>query len=153
MHRFLTLIVALFALLISLQAAFAAGLFPGYAGNPWGTSSHKIIKDYLKGQMGQVGELVTYQQKNPNKEIRQRTFAFKDNKLNAVTVSFNADYIKKEGIEKLLAKHKKAYGEGTMDRSKAPHLITYLWEDAKTRITFAYAPKRPDLTILMFQQK
>ena len=153
MKRLIGAFVALALFTTMLPAAIAAGLYPGYARNPWGTSSHKIIKDYQKGQMGKVGELVTYQQMNPNKEIRQRTFAFKDNKLSAVTVSFNADYIKKEGIENLLAKHKKAYGEGTIDRSKAPHMITYLWEDAKTRITFAYAPKRPDLTVLMFQQK
>ena len=40
-----------------------------------------------------------------------------------------------------------------MDRSNAPHMMSYRWEDARTRITFAYAPKKPEMTILMYEQK
>jgi hypothetical protein len=32
-------------------------------------------------------------------------------------------------------------------------MVTYRWEDASTKITFAYAPKRADMTILMYEKK
>ena len=139
--------------LCMLSSAMAAGLFAGYAGTKWGSDMHAIMKSYPKGEMGQLGSQLLYKQKSPNKEMKQRTFAFRENRLAAVTVTFNSDYVKKTGIENLLKKHKKAYGTGTLDNSSAPHMVTYLWEDASTKIKFAYAPKRPDMTILMYEKK
>lgn len=136
-----------------LSSAMAAGLFAGYAGTKWGTDMHAIMKSYPKGEMAQLGGQVLYKQKGPNKEMRQRTFAFRENRLTAVTVTFNPEYVKKAGIENLLKKHKKAYGAGAIDNSSAPHMVTYRWEDASTKITFAYAPKRADMTILMYEKK
>ncbi len=136
-----------------LSSAMAAGLFAGYAGTRWGTDMHAIMKSYPKGEMAQLGGQVLYKQKAPNKEMRQRTFAFRENRLTAVTVTFNPEYVKKAGIENLLKKHKKAYGAGAVDNSSAPHMVTYRWEDASTKITFAYAPKRADMTILMYEKK
>lgn len=135
------------------SSALAAGLFAGYAGNKWGTDLHAIMKSYPKGEMAQLGGQLIYKQKAPNKEMRQRTFAFRENRLTAVTVTFNPDYVKKAGIENLLKKHKKSYGGGALDNSSAPHMVSYRWEDASTKITFAYAPKRADMTILMYEKK
>lgn len=148
-----SIVLASLVLATLLPATAATKLFPGYARNPWGTDANKIMKEFPKGNLGKLGESVIYKQSQPNKEMRQRTFAFKNNRLNAVTVSFSPTFVKKTGIESLLNQHKKSYGEGTMDRTNAPHLISYVWEDSATRITFAYAPKRLDMTILMFQQK
>lgn len=137
----------------TLTTALAAGLFAGYAGNKWGTDMHAIVKSYPKGELAQLGGQVLYKQNSPNKEMRQRTFAFRENRLTAVTVTFRPDYVKKAGIENLLKKHKKAYGAGKLDNSGAPHMVSYRWEDASTKITFAYAPKRPEMTILMYEKK
>jgi hypothetical protein len=148
------LVIATLFLILGLGLpAFAAGLFAGYAKMPWGTDAHKIVNAFPKGEMGRLGSQDIYKQKNPNKELKQRSFAFKDGKLTAVSVTFNPAYVKKAGIEKLLASHKKSYGEGAIDRSNAPHMVSYRWEDAQTRITFAYAPQRLDMTVLMFEKK
>jgi len=48
---------------------------------------------------------------------------------------------------------KKQYGEGVIDRSSAPHMVTYRWQGKDIRITFAYAPKRPEFTVLMYEKK
>ncbi len=145
--------LAIVLVLGMFSSALAAGLFAGYAGNKWGTDMHAIVKSYPKGDLAQLGGQVLYKQKSPNKEIRQRTFAFRENRLTAVTVTFHPDYVKKAGIETLLKKHKKAYGAGALDNSGAPHMVSYRWEDPNTKITFAYAPKRPDMTILMYEKK
>ncbi len=153
MKRLAVVIALVAAVLVVAPSAFSARLSAGYAGMKWGTDLHKVIKTYKNGNLGKLGEQVIYKQVNPNKEISQRTFAFQDNRLNAVSITFNAAYVTKTGIENLLAKHKKAYGEGTMDRSAAPHMISYVWEDAGTKITYAYSPKRPEMTVMMFQKK
>lgn len=140
-------------LLLFAVAAFAARIFDGYAGIKWGTDMHKVMKEYPKGKVSQLHSDVLYKQVNPNRELAQRIFVFKENKLIAVSVKFNASYVKKTGIEKLLARHKKAYGEGAIDRSGAPHMITYRWEGPKTRVSYAYAPKRPDMTVILFERK
>ena len=80
-------------------------------------------------------------------------FFFAADKLVTVSVTLDPDYVKKNGIEKLLAKQKKLYGEGVIDRSGAPHMVTCIWQDQSTRVTFAYAPKRPDMTVLMYEKK
>jgi hypothetical protein len=148
------LIVSIFCISALLcETASAAGLFPGYAGVPWDTDVARITKTYKKGSLGTLHDQLIYKQLQPNKDIRQRSFAFKDNKLFAVTVSFSPDYVKKTGLENLLALHQKYYGTGQMDRRNAPHLISYIWENNSTKITFAYAPRKPEYTVLMYQKK
>jgi hypothetical protein len=94
-----------------------------------------------------------YRQDRPNDNIALRMFNFKDSKLSGVSVKFSEEYVQKSGIDNILAQHKKAYGEGKIDRSQAPHMITYIWEGPKTKISFAYAPKRLDMTIMLFEAK
>jgi len=148
------IVVATVLLLSSFSLpAFAAELFGGYAKTQWGTDAHQVLKLYPKGEMMKLGSQDIYKQKNPNKDMKQRSFAFKDGKLTAVSVTFNPEYVKKTGIENLLSLHKKSYGEGTIDRTNAPHMVSYRWDGSKTKITFAYAPKRADMTILMFEKK
>lgn len=150
-------IVVRFMLVVSLlgcvSAAFAAKIFAGYGKMAWGTDFHQVVKAYPKGEMTKLGKQDVYKQKAPSKELKQRSFAFRDGKLAAVSLTFHPDYVKKTGIENLLARQKKQFGEGTIDRSGAPHMVSYRWEDAGTRITFAYAPKKPDMTILMYERK
>lgn len=141
------------SLLAYAVAAFSGGIFAGYAGMKWGTDLHRVLKTYRNGNLGKLGGQVIYRQVNPNREMSQRTFGFNENGLKAVSVTFSADYVKRVGIENLLARHRKFYGEGTMDRSAAPHMISYAWEDATSRITFAYSPQRPEMTVLMYQRK
>ncbi|AJE04100.1 hypothetical protein [Geobacter pickeringii] len=139
--------------LIFASVAGAASLPGGYATLPWGTDVHTVMKKFPKGEMGTMGEMVVYRQLNPNKQIRQRMFGFDKGKLKAVSVSFAGPYVKKTGLEKLLAQHRKSYGEGTVDNSKAPHMVSYVWEDATSRIIFTYAPKRPEMTVVNYTQK
>lgn len=141
------------ALLFCVSPAVAANLFAGYAGIPWGADAHKIMKEFPKGEMGTMGEMIVYRQLNPNKRIRQRMFGFENGKLKAVSVSFSGNYVKKTGLEKLLAEHRKSYGPGAMDNSKAPHIVSCVWEDSKTRISFTYAPKRPEMSVVNYTQK
>jgi hypothetical protein len=131
----------------------AAPLFDGYGKQPWGASIKSVTKAYPKGKLAKLGTQDIYKQVNPSKEIRQRTFAFAADKLVAVSVTMDPDYVTKQGIEKLLEKQKKLYGDGLVDRSGAPHMVTYRWQGQGTRITFAYAPKRPEMTVLMYEKK
>ena len=103
--------------------------------------------------MAKLGTQDTYKQLKPSREIKQRTFAFAANRLVAVSVTMDPAYVKKNGIEKLLTQQKKQYGDGVMDRTGAPHMVKYLWQDQSTRITFAYAPIRPEMTVLMYEKK
>ncbi|WP_298432558.1 hypothetical protein [Geobacter sp.] len=146
-----TLFLAVFLFIASV--AGAAPLFGGYAGLPWGADAHAVMKQFPKGEMGTMGQMVVYRQLNPNKQIRQRMFGFDKGKLKAVSVSFAGAYVKKTGLEKLLALHRKSYGEGKMDNSNAPHIVSCVWEDARTRIVFSYAPKRPEMTVVNYTQK
>jgi 5-formyltetrahydrofolate cyclo-ligase len=131
----------------------AAPLFDGYGKQPWGASIKSVTRAYPKGKLAKLGTQDIYKQVNPSKEIRQRTFAFAADKLVAVSVTMDPDYVTKQGIEKLLEKQKKLYGDGLVDRSGAPHMVTYRWQGQGTRITFAYAPKRPEMTVLMYEKK
>jgi len=145
----------LFCLLTFLLSslASAAQIFAGYGKQPWGTDAKKIAKAYPKGQMAKLGTQDIYKQLKPSSDMKQRTFAFAANKLVAVSVTFDPVYVNKTGIEKLLANQKKLYGEGTIDRTGAPHMVSYRWQDQSTKITFAYAPKRPEMTVLMYEKK
>ena len=147
--------ISLVFLLTFLLAAtaFAAQLFAGYGKQPWGASVMSVSKAYPKGTLAKLGAQDAYKQIKPSREIKQRTFAFAADKLVAVSVTMDPAYVTKNGIEKLLAKQKKQYGDGVIDRSGAPHMVKYLWQDQSTRITFAYAPKKPEMTVLMYEKK
>lgn len=143
-------------ILLALAAAFsaqAAELFAGYGKLKWGSDIKSVSKAYPKGKMAKLGAQDIYKQIKPAKNIKQRTFAFSGNRLVAVSVTMDPDYVKKNGIEKVLAEQKKLYGEGVIDRTGAPHMMTYRWQNQATRITFAYAPKRPEMTVLMYEKK
>lgn len=131
----------------------AAQLFAGYAKLPWGSSMKSVTKAYPKGQSSKMGAQDIYKQVNPSKELRQRTFAFQDEKLVAVTVTFSPEYVKKTGAEKILEKQVKQYGEGMMDKSSAPHMVSYKWQGDGIKITFGYAPHKPEMTMMMFEKK
>jgi hypothetical protein len=148
----LSLIFLLLTLVCS-ASVFAASTFDGYEKQPWGASIKSITKAYPKGKLSKLGAQDIYKQVNPSKEIKQRSFAFAANKLVAVSVTMNPEYVSKNGIERLLARQKKLYGEGDVDRSSAPHMVSYRWQSKGTRITFAYAPKKPDMTVLMYEKK
>ncbi len=139
--------------LLSLSAAFAAGVPDGYAGLKWGTDLQTVMKQYKGGTTSKLHDDVLYKQTSPNREIATRYFTFKNGRLIAVSVKFDAEYVMKIGIDSLLAQHKKAYGEGTLDKSQGPHMTTFIWEGRSTTITYAYAPKRPDMCVILFQQK
>jgi hypothetical protein len=146
----------LFLLLLTLFSATtlqAAQIFTGYGKTKWNSDIKSVTKAYPKGKMAKLGAQDIYKQLKPSKEIKQRTFAFSEGKLVAVSVTLDPEHVKKNGIEKVLASQQKQYGEGAMDRSGAPHMITYRWQDNATRITFAYAPKRPEMTVLMYEKK
>ncbi len=140
-------------ILFTAISVFAADIFGGYDKLPWGTGIKSVSRAYPKGKMAKLGAQDTYKQLKPAKDIKQRTFAFAANKLVAVSVTMDPAYVNKNGIEKLLAKQQKKYGEGAIDRTGAPHMITYRWQDKGTRITFAYAPKRPEMTVMMYEKK
>lgn len=150
MKKFLLLLSLLVLLPVVVSAA---PLFAGYGKAPWGADMNNVVKSYPKGKPSKLGVQDIYKQVKPNSEMKQRTFAFAGRKLVAVSVTLDPAYVTKTGIEKLLAKQKKLYGEGVMDRSGAPHMVTYRWQDQKTKITFAYAPKRPEMTVLMYEKK
>ena len=134
-------------------ACWGAELFPGYAGSPWETDIAAIIKAYPKGTLGKLNNQIIYKQAQPNRELRQRSFAFRENKLVAVTLSFSPEFVSKTGIEHLLAIHQKNFGPAQVDRTNAPHLLAYIWDNGKTKVTFAYMPGKLEYTVLMFQQK
>ncbi len=152
--KILRLVVfAALGLLLSVSAVFAAGVPDGYAGLKWGNDIQAVKKQYKGGTESKLHDEIIYKQTSPNKEIATRLFLFKDNKLTAVSVKFDAEYVMRIGIDSLLAQHKKSYGEGTLDKSKGPHATTFIWEGRTTKITYAYAPKRPDMCVILFQQK
>lgn len=153
--EFMKKYMSLICLLTFLHAstALAGQLFAGYGKQPWGTDVHTITKAYPKGKMAKLGAQDIYKQLKPSSEIKQRTFAFAENKLVAVSVTMAPSYVTKSGIEKLLEKQKKLYGDGVIDRTGAPHMVTYRWQDQSTRITFAYAPQKPEMTVLMYEKK
>jgi len=151
MRKYIYLLCLLTLLLSS--AAFAAQIFAGYGKQPWGADMKSVTKAYPKGKMVKLGPQDAYKQLKPASEIKQRTFAFAANRLVAVSVTMDPAYVKKNGIEKLLAKQQKLYGPGVIDRTGAPHMVTYRWQDQSTRITFAYAPKKPEMTVLMYEKK
>jgi len=147
--------IYLLCLLTMLLASVASAsrFFAGYGKQSWGTGVTSVQKAYPKGTLSKMGKQDLYKQVNPSSEIRQRSFAFADNMLVAVSVTMDPAYVQKSGIDKILAKQVKQYGDGVIDRSAAPHMVTYRWQDESTRLTFAYAPNRPEMTVLMYEKK
>jgi hypothetical protein len=140
-------------MLLAVFPLHAAEIFSGYGKVKWGSDTKAVSKAYPKGKMSKLGAQDVYKQLKPSREIKQRSFAFAGGKLVAVSVTFDPEHVKKTGIEKLLAAQQKQYGEGAIDRSGAPHMITYRWQGASTKITLAYAPKRPEMTVIMYEKK
>lgn len=145
-------IFLILAMLLTASSALAAGIFPGYGKTPWGADMQTVKKAYPKGKSSKMAHQEVYKQVKPSNDMKQRSFAFTNNKLVAVSVTMDPTYVTKTGIEKLLEKQKKLYGEGVVDRSGAPHMLTYRWFDQSTRITFAYAPQKPEMTVLMYEK-
>jgi len=133
--------------------AFAAKTLSGYENLAWNTGFSRVYKKYPGGQMTRFGDEGVYKQQKPTKSIARRNFGFKNGKLHAVSITFEKGYIQAKGIGKVLSDQKSNFGEGVMDRSLAPHMIKYVWDGIDTKITFAYAPKRPDMTVIMFEEK
>jgi hypothetical protein len=142
-------------LICALSAPVIAASVPtGYEKIPWGTELKTILKKYPKGVISKTGDSnLIYRQKNPTAYLSQRLFGFKDGKLNVVSTTFGTSYVKGKGIENILLEKKKLFGECVMDTAQAPHMLNCIWENDDTRITIAYAPKRPDMTILMYDRK
>jgi hypothetical protein len=140
----------LLAVLISVSDA---GNIPdSYEKVSWDSSVKSVVAKYPQGRLGKLAEELIYRQYKPNAQIARRNFAFREGKLHTVTVTYEKRYIEKHGIERLLQMHSKRYGEGVMDASQAPHMISWSWQSASTRILFAYAPKRPDMTVMIYEQ-
>jgi len=117
----------------------------------WNTSFESVQIKYPKGNISTLADATIYRQYKPVKKILRRNFAFKKGLLHAVSVTFEEKYVVKYGIEKLFQDFVKVYGDGVMDSSRAPHMISYVWQDNGTRISFSYAPKRPDMTVVIFE--
>ena len=148
-----SVLVMVVCLLSCAAAASGGSTLSGYEKLGWNAEFAQVVKRYPRGQMAKLGEEVIYKQIRPSKEIARRSFGFRNGKLHAVAVTLEKRYVERRGIERILSEQIKFFGEGNMDRSKAPHMINYIWEGADTRIIFAYAPKRPDMTVIMFEQK
>lgn len=147
-------IVVMFACLLGwVTYACSSTISAGYENLGWGTGIAQVLKKYPRGQMARLGAEIIYIQHKPAKGIARRNFAFSDGKLHAITLTFDKVYVEAIGIERLLDAQKQKFGDGIMDRTQAPHMISYIWEGADTRITFAYAPKRADMTMIMYEQK
>lgn len=153
MKKQLILWIILVLLVGTASATVGGRIFAGYGAVKWGTSFDGVSRTYRNGTVGRIGEQIVYKQVDPEKIIRQRTFGFRNNALDAVSVTFSAPYVRKVGAENLLARFMKLYGEGRLEPGSTVHLTSYYWEDVSTRITFAYSPSRPEMTVLMFQQK
>lgn len=151
MKRLVPLFIAF--LCLTAMTASADRLPDGYLDTPWGTDLRQVMKDYPRGNLEKLHSDYVYRQFNPTREIFVRTFMFKEDSLIGVSIKFNPDYVKKSGTDRILAKFRKIFGEGAYERPSSPHLITYAWEGKETRISFGYVPKRPDMTIIVFQQK
>ena len=152
MNRLCRTILSANIILAHLFSYSSAGTIPsGYENIAWNSGVEAVMAKYPKGQLGKLADELIYRQYKPNQQIARRNFAFKNGKLHTVSLTFDKRYVEKHGIEKLLAEHSKLYGEAEVDRSQAPHMISCVWQSDKTRISFAYAPKRPDMTVVIYE--
>lgn len=146
-------LAVLACLLFSAAHAFAGTVPPGYEKLRWDTKLATVATRYPHGITARLGDEVVYRQQRPDKTIFRRNFAFREGKLHTVVVTFEKRYVEKKGIEHILRELEKQLGEGSMDRSRAPDMITTIWEGNGSRITFSYAPRRPDMTVIMYERK
>ena len=149
-RRISCLLVAL--ILVTATAAFAAKIFDGYEGLKWGTDIHTVMKAYPKGAMEDFKKDGIYTQDNPDETIASRIFGFKEGKLSSVSVTYAAAYVKKTGLETLKQMHIKQYGKGNQV-GQGSHMVSYVWEGKKTRLSFVYVPNRPEMTVMQYEQK
>ena len=149
----IVIVVILISLLVCASFSFASSVPSGYERILWNSGIEKVAHKYPRGQTGKLGQEVFYRQLKPNVTIARRNFAFKNDRLHTVSVAYDRRYVEKKGIERLLAGQKKVFGEGVMDISQAPHMISCRWENRDTTVTFSYAPKRPDMTVIVYEMK
>ena len=141
-------------ILVTATVASAAKIFDAYGELKWGTDIHQVMKAYPKGAMGDYQKEVIYTQDNPDETIASRIFAFKEGKLASVAMTFTADYVKKTGLENLKQTYMKQYGKGKqVGQGSKAHMISYVWEGKKTRVSFVYVPNRPEMTVMQYEQK
>jgi hypothetical protein len=138
--------------LCSIPSEGSPAWIKGYEATAWGSSVESVIARYPKGQLGKMADEVVYRQFGPSSRIARRNFAFNSGKLHTVTVVYAPKYIEKYGIDKLLQDFNRLHGEGVMDVSRAPHMLSCVWEAGDNKVTLAYAPKRPDMTVAIYQQ-
>jgi hypothetical protein len=141
------------ALLFFAATVFSGTIPSGYENLTWNADFAMVVKRYPRGQSVRMGEEVIYKQLRPDGSILRRNFAFREGKLHAVSITFDKRYVEKKGIENILEERIKQFGEGSMDRSLAPYMLNYIWEGNGSRITLAYAPTRPDMTVIMYERK
>ena len=140
-------------ILVTATAASAAKIFDGYGELKWGTDIHQVMKAYPKGAMDEYQKDIIYTQDNPDETIASRIFAFKEGKLASVSVTLTAGYVKKTGLENLKQTCLKQYGKGKqVGQGSKAHMISYVWEGKKTRVSFVYVPNRPEMTVLQYEQ-
>lgn len=132
--------------------AFAAALPDGYDGLSWGCRLEQIQHRFPRGAVVKLGAEVVYKQINPSVSIARRTFGLKDGKLHMVSLSLAPRHVKRFGIENILATHLNSYGPGQVDRSRAPHMLTWVWSNTNTKMTLMYAPRQPEMTVVMYEQ-
>jgi len=144
-----TLFMLLAVMIVNSEAVT---IRPGYEKVLWDSAVESVISKYPRGQLGKLAEEVVYRQYKPSPTIARRNFAFSKNKLHTVTVVYEKRYIEKYGIEKLLGDYSKRYGDGLMDAAQAPHMISCSWQSDNTRILLSYAPKRPDMTVIIYEK-
>jgi len=129
-----------------------AGVLPsGYGRLAWCSDLAMVVRHYPRGQSGKLAQELFYRQLGPSREIARRSFAFNARGLHAVTVVYNARYVERRGLEQLLEEYVRAYGAGKQDVSSAPHMISHIWEHGDSRLMFCYAPKRPDMTVAVYE--
>jgi len=123
----------------------------GYEKVDWSSTVESVQVKYPRGQINRLAGEVIYRQFKPSKQISRRNFAFKKGFLRTVSVTFDKQYVVNQGIEKLFQGFIEKYGEGVMDGSQAPYMISYMWHGRDTKVTFSYAPKRPDMTVILYE--
>ena len=148
LHR---VFLSMYIVLNLFSYADAEAIPSGYEKVDWSSSVESVRLKYPKGQLSKLADEVIYRQFKPNQQVGRRNFAFKNGRLHTVSIALEKQYVEKHGIEKLFQEYVKRYGEGVMDSSQAPHMISYLWSGVGTKISFSYAPKRPDMTVIIFE--
>jgi hypothetical protein len=141
-----------FFIVFNLFSYSEAGTIPaGYEKVGWNSSVESVRVKYPGGQIVTLADAIIYRQYKPVNNILRRNFAFKNGFLRTVSVTLEKRYVVKLGVEKLRQDYVRKYGDGQMDSSQAPHIINCVWEDSGTRIYLSYAPKRPDMTVIIFE--